>query len=123
MHQSAAVVIVGPTVLFRQTLARKLFPTACRIVASKEALSDLKWEQLPRSEHYFIVVECSESPQSLAAEVAKIKQRNPLTRVVLLGHHWSAADIAMAFEAGVSAYFAEATISKEFLQTIKRFTW
>jgi hypothetical protein len=69
-----------------------------------------------------IVIECGQSPPSLAAKVAQIKQRNPLTRLVLLGHHWSVADIAMAFEAGASAYFAEAAISKEFLQTIRWFT-
>ena len=87
----------------------------------RKSLGDLSWEELPRSEPYLVVIECGESPRLLVAKVAQLRQRNPRARVALLGYHWGSADIAMAFEAGASAYFAEATI-KEFLQTIKWIT-
>jgi DNA-binding NarL/FixJ family response regulator len=121
MCQSAAVVIIGPSGAFWEALASNLCPAAFRVVASEESLSDLRWEELPRSGPYLAVIECGESPRSLLAKVAQLRQRNPQARAALLGRHWGAADIAMAFEAGASAYFAEATI-KEFLQTIKWIT-
>jgi hypothetical protein len=77
---------------------------------------------LPRSGPYLAVVECGESPGLLVAKVAQLRQWNPQARVALLGYHWGSADIAMAFEAGASAYFADATIGKEFLQTVKWIT-
>jgi DNA-binding NarL/FixJ family response regulator len=122
MRQSTAVVIVGPTASFREALASNLCLVAFRIVASGESLGDLRWEELPRSGPYLAVIECGESPRLLVAKVAQLRRRNPQARVALLGHHWASADIAMAFEAGASSYFAEATVSKEFLQTIKWIT-
>jgi DNA-binding NarL/FixJ family response regulator len=122
MRQSAPAVIVGPTARFREMLASNLCPAGFRIVASEQSLSDLRWEELPRSRPYLVVIECSESPPSLTTKVAQLRQRNPQARVTLLGHHWAPADIAIAFEAGASAYFAEATIGEEFLRTIKWIT-
>jgi DNA-binding NarL/FixJ family response regulator len=122
MRQSTAVVIVGRTAPFREALASNLCPAAFRIVASEQSLGDLRCEQLPRSGPYLAVVECGESPGLLVAKVAQLRQWNPQARVALLGYHWGSADIAMAFEAGASAYFADATIGKEFLQTVKWIT-
>lgn len=122
MPQSVAAVIVGSTGSFREALLSNLRPPAFRVVAPKGTLSDLGWEEFPRTEPYLVVIQCGESPRALTAQIAQFKQQNPQARVALLGQHWGPADIGTALEAGASAYFAEAAISKEFLQAIKLIT-
>jgi DNA-binding NarL/FixJ family response regulator len=56
------------------------------------------------------------------AQVAELKQQHRLARVVIVGQRWTPADIARAFEAGANAYFAEAAISKEFMQVMNLIT-
>jgi DNA-binding NarL/FixJ family response regulator len=116
-----AVIIVraGP---FREALERSLCPPAFRVITSKANLIDVSHGELPRSEPFLVVVECGEGPGPLSAQIAQLKQENPLARVALVGRNWLSADIATTFEAGASAYFAEAAISKEFLQAINLIT-
>jgi DNA-binding NarL/FixJ family response regulator len=118
MRQGLAAIIVAPAGPFRDALESNLCPPAFRIVASKASLSDISRGELPPSEPCLVVMECGESPRPLTDQIAQLKQQNSLVRVALLGQRWTPADIAGAFEAGANAYFAEAAVSKEFLQAI-----
>jgi DNA-binding NarL/FixJ family response regulator len=122
MPRAIAAVVVGPAGPFREALESNLCPPAFRIVACKANLSDVSGGELPRSEPYLVVIECGESPSLLVGQIAEHKRQNPLVRVALLGHRWTPADIATAFESGANAYFAETAISREFLQAINLIT-
>lgn len=114
--------IVARVGAFRDALESNLGPAGFHITASKATLTDLSREELPRSQPSLVVIECGKSLGSHAAQIAELKQQNPLARVVVVGQRWTPADIASAFEAGANAYFAEAVISKEFLQAMNLIT-
>jgi hypothetical protein len=122
MTQAVAAVIVVRAGAFRDALESNLRPPAFRIVASTARLIDISRGELPGSERYLIVIECSESPGLHTAQVAEHRQQNPLARIALVGQYWTPPDIATAFEAGANAYFAEAAVSKEFMQAMNLIT-
>jgi DNA-binding NarL/FixJ family response regulator len=122
MAQAIAAVIVAPASPFRDALESNLCPPAFSVVATKTSLSDINRGELPRSDPYLIVIECGEGPGTLIAQIAELKQQNPLARVAVVGQRWKPSVIATAFEAGVNAYFAEVAVSKELLQALNLLT-
>jgi hypothetical protein len=120
MRREIVAVIIGPARAFRDALESNLRPPGFRIIASKAKLSDIS--RGPPSEPYLFVIECSESPELHTAQVAELRQQNPLARIALVGKRWTPPDIATAFEAGANAYFAEAAVSKEFMQALNLIT-
>jgi DNA-binding NarL/FixJ family response regulator len=122
MTQAVATVIVVRARAFRDALESNLRPPGFRIITSKAKLSDIGRGVLPRSGPYLIVIECSESPGLHTAQVAELRQQNPLARIALGVQRWTPPDIVTAFEAGANAYFAEAAVSKEFMQAMNLIT-
>jgi DNA-binding NarL/FixJ family response regulator len=122
MRREIPAVIVAPTGAFRDALESNLHPPAFRVITTKTTLSDIGRGELPRSEPYLVVIECGESLGPHTAQIAELKRQNPLARVVLVGQRWTWAEIASAFEVGAEAYFAEAAMSKEFMQAVNLIT-
>jgi DNA-binding NarL/FixJ family response regulator len=122
MRYEVPTVIIAPSGAFRDALESTLRSPAFRIIATKATLSELSRGELPQSELYLVVIECDETMGSHTAQIAELKQQNPLARVAIVGRRWTSAEIASAFEAGANAYFAEAAIGKEFMQTMSLIT-
>jgi two-component system, NarL family, nitrate/nitrite response regulator NarL len=122
MTQAVAAMIVARTGAFRDALESNLRPAGFHIVASKANVTDASRSSLPQFEPSLVVIECGESLGPYKAQIAEIKQQNPLARVVVVGQHWTPGEIAIAFEAGANAYFAEAAVSKEFMQAVNLIT-
>ncbi|HEY1749023.1 MAG TPA: hypothetical protein VGG11_19975 [Xanthobacteraceae bacterium] len=122
MRHEIPAVIIAPDSALRDALQGNLRPPAFRIIASKATLTDVSRGQLPQSQPYLIVIECGERLGPHTAQIAELKRQSPLARIVILGRRWTSADIARAFEAGANAYFAEATVGKEFTQAMKLIT-
>jgi DNA-binding NarL/FixJ family response regulator len=122
MNEAVAAVIVARAGAFREALENNLRPAGFHVVTSKATLTDVNHGELPQSQPCLVVIECGSSLGPHRAQIIKLKQQNPLARVVVVGQSWTTADIASAFKAGVNAYFAEATISKEFLQAVNLIT-
>lgn len=121
MHRDILAITVAPAGAFRDALESNLRPSGFR-VSSKSTLADVSRGELPRSQPYLVVIECGENVGPHTAQIAQLKQQNPLARVVIMGRSWTPADIAIAFEAGANAYFAEATTGKEFMQAANLIT-
>jgi DNA-binding NarL/FixJ family response regulator len=120
MRHEIPTVIVAQGGALRDALESNLRPPAFRIVTSRATLTDIPHEELPQSEPYLIAI--VSSPDPCTVQIAELKQKNPLVRVVVVGQRWTPADIASAFEAGANAYFAEATVGEEFTQAMKLIT-
>ncbi len=115
-------VLVGQSTALREELTKFLRPPAFRVVTSRPSISEIGSGEFPQSDPCLLIIECSESSRLLIPQIAQIKQRNPLARIALLGHHWLPDEIAAAFQAGANAYFAEATASAEFQMAIELIT-
>ena len=122
MRREILAIIVAQTGAFRDALESNLRLPGFRVIASKSTLADVSRGELPRSQPYLVVIEWGENVGPHTAQIAQLKQQNPLARVVIMGRSWTPADIAIAFEAGANAYFAEATTGKEFMQAANLIT-
>ena len=118
MRRTVPTAIVGSSTLLREGVTRILNSARFRVFASKPSVTELELEKFPQSEPWLLIMECGNSAPSLIAHVAAIKEKFPLVRVALLGHHWGMSEITAAFQAGANAYFAEATASDEFVKAI-----
>jgi two-component system, NarL family, nitrate/nitrite response regulator NarL len=118
MRRTVPAAIVGSSTLLREGVTRILNSARFRVFASKPTVTELELEKFPQSEPWLLIIECGNSAPTLTAHVAAIKEKFPLARVALLGHHWGMSEITAAFEAGANAYFAEATASDEFIKAI-----
>lgn len=118
MRRTVPTAIVGSSTLLREGVTRILNSARFRVFASKPSVTELELEKFPQSEPWLLIMECGASAPSITAQVATIKEKFPLVRVALLGHHWGMSEITAAFQAGANAYFAEATASDEFIKAI-----
>jgi two-component system, NarL family, nitrate/nitrite response regulator NarL len=118
MRRTVPTAIVGSTTLLREGVTRILNSARFRVFTSKPSVSELELDKFPQSEPWLLIIECGDSAPSLTAQVVAVKEKFPLVRIALLGHHWGMAEITAAFQAGANAYFAEATASDEFIKAI-----
>jgi DNA-binding NarL/FixJ family response regulator len=80
---------------------------------------DIEPLELSQDRTCLLIVETDGTVDSLLSHIARFKQRYPLSRVVMLGHHWRPEEIASAFGAGASACFAPMADSNQLLKAIE----
>jgi two-component system nitrate/nitrite response regulator NarL len=118
-RRTIATILIGPSTLFREGLARILAPPNFRIIASQSSANDLDISTLAHYQSCLLVTEASDVPASEIEYIKLFKAQNPHGRIAVLGNRWRASDIVAAFEAGANAYFAHITASEEFLKAIE----
>jgi hypothetical protein len=89
MRREIPAVIFGPARAFRDALERNLRPAGFHVVASKETLTEVSRGELPRSGPCLIVIECGESLGPHTAQIAELKQQNPLAGIMVVGQRWT----------------------------------
>jgi two-component system nitrate/nitrite response regulator NarL len=118
-RRAIATILIGPSTLFREGLARILVPPNFRIIASRSSANDLDISSLAHYQSSLLVTEASDVPASEIEYIKLFKAQNPHGRIAILGNRWRASDIVAAFEAGANVYFAHVTASEEFLKAIE----
>jgi two-component system, NarL family, nitrate/nitrite response regulator NarL len=118
-RRAIVTIIVGPTTLFRESLAKVLRPPAFRVAASKASVNDLDFAAFSYGDACLLVIEPGEPSGIVIPHIVRFKQANPLGRVAILGGGWSREEIAAAFHAGANAYFADVINTAEFLKAIE----
>ena len=113
MRRTVPTAIVGSSTLLREGVTRILNSARFRVFASKPSVTELELEKFPQSEPWLLSWSAVQAPRRSPPRSAPIKEKFPLVRVALLGHHWGMSEITAAFQAGANAYFAEATASDE----------
>jgi two-component system nitrate/nitrite response regulator NarL len=118
-RRAIATVLIGPSTLFREGLARILVPPNFRIIASQSSANDLHPSSLAHYQSSLLVIEASDVPASEIAYIKLFNAQNPHGRIAVLGNRWRVSDIVAAFEVGANVYFAHVTASDEFLKAIE----
>jgi len=110
--------IVGTTKSLKDELAKILRPPKFWIVSAKSSLTELGSVDFPQNNPSLLIIEATESPQLLIAQIAALKQQHQRVRIILLGRQLQLTEIDAAFRAGINAYFAGELPSAEFLRAL-----
>ena len=117
-RRAIATILIGPSTLFREGLARILVPPNFRIIASRSSANDLDISSLAHYQSSLLVIEASDTPASEIEYIKLFNAQTPHGRIAVLGNRWRASHIVAAFEAGANVYLAQVTASEEFLKAI-----
>jgi DNA-binding NarL/FixJ family response regulator len=118
-RQAIATVLVGPSALLREGLARILCPPKFRVIASGRSLGELKLRATTTHEARLLVIEFLDIPAELIEAITLFKQQNPTGRVAVLGRHCRPSDIVAALQAGANVYLAEVVASDEVVKALE----
>lgn len=112
-----ATVLVGPSSLLRQGLARILGAENFRIVASGAHVQDV----VPASPHQslLLVIDAGNGPHAAVAEIELFKEQHPSGRVAVLADHYLLGDMVSAFAAGANLCFAKSVSCDAFTKALE----
>jgi two-component system, NarL family, nitrate/nitrite response regulator NarL len=117
-RHDVATILVGPSLLLREGLAHILRPPNFRVIASGPSINIGDAKALSRDQASLLVIEGDDS-QTVVEHIAIFKERNPVSRVAVLGLRWRPSEILASFQAGANVYFPQVTTSEEFLTAIE----
>jgi two-component system nitrate/nitrite response regulator NarL len=104
-HPPFATVLVGPSGLLREGLARILEAADFRVVASTTCLDDAVLGTLAKYQSILLIIDAGDDPGGIAGYIELFKKQHPAGRVAVLSDHYRPSEIVPAFRAGANAYF------------------
>jgi two-component system nitrate/nitrite response regulator NarL len=102
-----ATVLVGPSVLLREGLARILAAAGFRIVFSVSNVRELVWASLSTHQSTLLVIDAEDDQDAAVTQIRLFKEQHPSGRVAVLTDHYRPRDIVAAFQAGANVSFAK----------------
>jgi two-component system nitrate/nitrite response regulator NarL len=119
MRRSFATVLVGPSALLREGLARILAAADFRIVASGSCVDDLIRAVLGRHRSLLLIIDSGDDLSAAVRQVELFKEQHPAGRIAVLADHNQPSDIVSAFRAGAHAYFIKVTPCDAFIKSLE----
>src|SRR3954466_12555500 len=116
MPSDAAVVLVGPTTLFREGLTRILAGTPFRVLASAARAEELCFSA-PEKRPTLIILEDA-GGRDTASDVAHLREHFPLARIAVLAGTLDMDQFKAVFRAGASTYLLTSVTSDAFVSAL-----
>src|SRR3954468_4616376 len=108
-RSDAAVILVGPTTLFREGLSRILAGTPFRVLASAARAEDLSFSA-PEKRPTLIILEDA-GGRDTASDVAHLREHFPHARIAVLAGTFDLDQFKAVFRAGASTYLLTSVTS------------
>ncbi len=116
-RQALAAVLVGPSALLREGLARILGAANFRIVASACHVHDLPPTSPQRA--ILLVIDSGGDADAAVAQIALFKEQNPSARVAVLTDRYRLSEMTSAFRAGANLYFGKHIHCDAFIKALE----
>jgi DNA-binding NarL/FixJ family response regulator len=114
-----ATILVSPSVLMREGLARILNPADFRVVSSATSFHHIVKDAIAHDEPMLLIIDFSHDPDTAVEQIKVYKEWHPCGRVAVCASQGKAADMVSAFRAGANAYFDKATTGEAFVKTLE----
>jgi two-component system nitrate/nitrite response regulator NarL len=118
-REPIAVVLVGPSALLREGLARILSAAHFRVLASVSSVDDPILSSLPQDQSILLVIDASDDFDSSLGQIVSFKKRYAAGRVAVLTHQQQLAEIVSAYRAGARAYLVKVANSDTFIKSLE----
>ena len=111
-----AVILVGPTTLFRDGLSRILAGSPFRVLASAARAEDLSFSA-PEKRSTLIILEDA-GGRDIASGVAHLREHFPHARIAVLAGTFDLEQLKAAFRAGASTYLLTSVTSEALVSAL-----
>jgi two-component system nitrate/nitrite response regulator NarL len=112
-------VLVGPSALLREGLARILTAAGFRILASASSLDDSALSSLPQEQSTLLIIDFGDDVDKALGQIDSFKRRHPAGRVAVLAHQQQSTEMVSAFRAGANAYLVEVATCETFIKSLE----
>src|SRR4051795_9365613 len=112
----AAVILVGPTTLFRDGLSRILAGTPFRVLASAARAEDLSFSASEKGPTLIILEDAGGC--DTATDVAHLREHFPHTRIAVLAGKFDLEQFKAVFRAGASTYLLTSVTSEALVSAL-----
>ena len=114
-----ATILVSPSVLMREGLARILNPRDFRVVSSATSFHHIVMDAIAHDEPMLLIIDFSQDPDTAVEQIKIYKEWHPCGRVAVYANQDKATDMISAFRAGANAYFDRVTTGEAFVKTLE----
>src|SRR5713101_7450162 len=114
-----ATVLVGPSALLREGLARILSAAGFRILASASGVHDPVLSSLPQEQSILLIIDVSDDFDTALGQIESFKQRYPAGRVAVLAHQHQLTEMVSAFRVGANAYLVKVATCETFIKSLE----
>jgi two-component system nitrate/nitrite response regulator NarL len=114
-----ATILVSPSVLIREGLARILNPADFRIVSSATSIHHIVMDAVAHQEHLLLIIDFGDDPDTAVEQIKVYKEWHPSGRVAVCAYQDKATHMVSAFRAGANAYFDKVTTGEAFVKTLE----
>ena len=118
-REPIATVLVGPSALLREGLARILSAAGFRILASASGVDDPVLSSLPQEQSILLIIDVSDDFDTALGQIESFKQRHPQGRVAVLAHQQQLTEMVSAFRAGANAYLVKVATCDTFIKSLE----
>jgi two-component system nitrate/nitrite response regulator NarL len=118
-RRSFAALLVVPSALLREGLAKILSAADFRIIASASCFDDLVPTVLPRHRPILLVIDVGHDLNAAVRQVGLFKHWHPTARVAVLADHGQPNDIVSVFRAGANAFFIKVAPCDTFIKSLE----
>src|SRR6476659_8769788 len=117
-RQSFATVLIGKNILVREGIARILREKHFRILASVSSVDELP-STLQSLQLLFLITQAGDDFDFTVEHIRLVKDQYPGGRIAIVANHDRPAELALAFRAGASGYFANVDSCDTFIKSIE----
>ena len=114
-----ATILVSPSVLTREGLARILNPADFHIVSSANSIHHIVVDATVQHEPMLLIIDFSDDPNTAIEQIKVYKEWHPSGRVAVCAYQDKATHMVSAFRAGANAYFDKVTTGEAFVKTLE----
>jgi two-component system, NarL family, nitrate/nitrite response regulator NarL len=118
-REPVGTVLVGPSALLREGLARILSTSGFRILASVSGVDDPVLGSLPHEQPILLVIDISDDFDAALRQIQSFKHRCSAGRVAVLAHQQQLTEMVSAFQAGVNAYLVKVASCDTFIKSLE----
>jgi two-component system nitrate/nitrite response regulator NarL len=113
------IVLIGPSALLREGLARILGAANFRVVASASCIDDLVATALPQHRSTLLIIDAGGDLNAAIRQFEVFKERHPTGRIAILADQNQPSDIVSAFRAGANAFFFKVGPCDTFIKSLE----
>ncbi len=112
-------VLVGPSALLREGLARILSTAGFRILASASGVDDPVLSPIPQEQSILLIIDVSDDFDTALQQIESFKKRYRAGRVAVLAHQQQLTEMMSAFRAGANAYLVKIATCDTFIKSLE----
>src|SRR6478672_4353608 len=117
-RQSFATVLIGKNILVREGIARILLAENFQILASVSSVDELP-STLQSLQLLFLITQAGDDFDLALEHIRLVRDQHPGGRIAIVANHDRPAELALAFRAGASGYFANVNCCDAFIKSIE----